>query len=112
MKRAVIDQAGLKIILIGLIIAIFFGLIFKSQVRPSVVSERLQKTLDVLKRDLNVDFESAEVKLSDWGLPRATVEITGLRLSPVIQNCQNNQIYIEKLSIPLNFNLIFLFSSI
>ena len=107
MKRAVIDQAGLKIILIGLIIAIFFGLIFKSQVRPSVVSERLQKTLDVLKRDLNVDFESAEVKLSDWGLPRATVEITGLRLSPVIQNCQNNQIYIEKLSIPLNFNLIF-----
>ena len=107
MKRAVIDQAGLKIIFIGLIIAIFFGLIFKSQVRPSVVSERLQKTLDVLKRDLNVDFESAEVKLSDWGLPRATVEITGLRLSPVIQNCQNNQIYIEKLSIPLNFNLIF-----
>ncbi len=107
MKRAVIDQAGLKIIFIGLIIAIFFGLIFKSQVRPSVVSERLQKTLDVLKRDLNVDFESAEVKLSDWGLPRATVEITGLRLSPVIQNCQNNQIYIEKLSIPLNLNLIF-----
>ncbi len=107
MKRAVIDQAGLKIIFVGLIIAIFFGLIFKSQVRSSVVSERLQKTLDVLKRDLNVDFESAEVKLSDWGLPRATVEITGLRLSPVIQNCQNNQIYIEKLSIPLNFNLIF-----
>lgn len=107
MKRAVIDQAGLKIIFIGLIVSIFFGLIFKSQVRPSVVSERLQKTLDVLKRDLNVDFESAEVKLSDWGLPRATVEITGLRLSPVIQNCQNNQIYIEKLSIPLNLNLIF-----
>lgn len=107
MKRAVIDQAGLKIIFIGLIIAIFFGLIFKSQVRPTVVSERLQKTLDVLKRDLNVDFESAEVKLSDWGLPRATVEINGLRLSPVIQSCQNNQIYIEKLSIPLNFSLIF-----
>lgn len=107
MKRAVIDQAGLKIIFVGLLISVFFGLIFKSQIRSSVVSDRLQKTLDVLKRDLLIDFESAEVKLSDWGLPRPTVEINGLRLSPVMQNCQNNQIYIEKLSIPLSFNLIF-----
>lgn len=107
MKRAVIDQAGLKIIFVGLLISVFFGLIFKSQIRSSVVSERLQKTLDVLKRDLLIDFEAAEVKLSDWGLPRPTVEITGLRLSPVMQNCQNNQIYVEKLSIPLSFNLIF-----
>ena len=107
MKRAVIDQAGLKIIFTGLMVSLFFGLIFKSQIRSSVVSERLQKTLDVLKRDLVVDFDSAQVKLSDWGLPRPTVEISGLRLSPVIQNCQNNQIYIEKLSIPLNLKMIF-----
>lgn len=107
MKRAVVDQAGLRVVVIGLILSVFIGLIFKSQIRSSVVKAKLQQTLVKLQKDINIDFESVEVRLSEWGIPRPVIEIRGVRMSPLKANCQENQIFIDTLSFPLSFNLLF-----
>lgn len=111
MKRAVIDQSGFKVIGIGLILSLFLGLIFKSQIRPSIVKARLQQAVMKLQNDVNIDFENVDVRLSEWGIPRPVIEIRGLRISPKADPntpvCQENQIYIESLSFPLSFNLLF-----
>lgn len=106
MRRAVVDQSGLKIVVIGIIISVFLGLIFKSQIRPNVVKTRLEKTLVKLQKDINIDFESVEVQLSEWGIPRPVVVINGIRISPLHTLCNENQIYIESLSFPLSLNLL------
>ncbi|MES2803164.1 MAG: hypothetical protein V4654_11770 [Bdellovibrionota bacterium] len=107
MRRAVVDQAGLRVIMIGLILSLFIGLIFKSQIRASAVKTRLQQSIQKLQKDVNIDFESVEVRLSEWGIPRPVIEIRGVRISPLKPNCQENQIYIDNLSFPLSFNLLF-----
>lgn len=107
MRRAVVDQAGLRIVIIGVVLSLFFGLIFKSQIRASVVKSRLQQSLVKLQKDVNIDFESVEVRLSEWGIPRPIIEIRGVRISPLKASCQENQIFIDDLSFPLSFNLLF-----
>lgn len=107
MKRAVVDQAGLRVVMIGIILSLFFGLIFKSQIRSSVVKARLQQAIVRLQKDVNIDFESVEVRLSEWGLPRPVIEIRGIRISPLKATCQENQVYIDNLSFPLSLNLLF-----
>lgn len=107
MRRAVVDQAGLRVVMIGLILSLFIGLIFKSQIRSSVVKARLQQSIVRLQKDVNIDFESVEVRLSEWGIPRPVIEIRGVRISPLKANCQENQIYIDNLSFPLSLNLLF-----
>lgn len=107
MKRSVVDQSGLRIVMIGIILSLFFGLIFKSQIRSSVVKVRLQQVLTKLQKDINIDFEAVDVRLSEWGIPRPVIEIRGIRISPLKANCQENQIFIDNLSFPLSFNLLF-----
>lgn len=107
MRRAVVDQAGLRVVMIGLILSLFIGLIFKSQIRSSVIKSRLQQVIVKLQKDVNIDFESVEVRLSEWGIPRPVIEIRGVRISPLKANCQENQVYIDNLSFPLSFNLLF-----
>lgn len=107
MKRAVVDQAGLRVVMIGIVLSLFFGLIFKSQIRSAVVKARLQQSIVRLQKDVNIDFESVEVRLSEWGLPRPVIEIRGIRISPLKAACQENQIYIDNLSFPLSLNLLF-----
>lgn len=107
MRRAVVDQAGLRVVMIGIVLSLFFGLIFKSQIRSSVVKARLQQSIVRLQKDVNIDFESVEVRLSEWGLPRPVIEIRGIRVSPLKAACQENQIYIDNLSFPLSLNLLF-----
>lgn len=107
MKRAVVDQAGLRIVIIGIVLSLFIGLIFKSQIRPAVVKNRLQLALVKLQKDVNIDFESVDIRLSEWGIPRPVVEIRGVRISPLKAHCHENQIFIDNLSFPLSFNLLF-----
>ena len=43
MRRAVIDQPGLKIIVLGLLVSIFFGLTLRSQITQTKINDRLKK---------------------------------------------------------------------
>lgn len=105
--RAVIDQPGLKIILSGLILALFMGLGLKSQITTQKVSQTVRQSLQNLNLGLDVDFDNAEVKLSDWGIPKPYVVINQLRLKNSGDGCGQSQIYIEKLILPLSVDLIF-----
>lgn len=107
MRRAVVDQAGLRVVIIGLVLSLFIGLIFKSQIRSVKVKAKLQQAVVRLQKDVNIDFESVEVRLSEWGIPRPVIEIRGVRISPLKASCQENQIFIDNLSFPLSLNLLF-----
>ncbi|MEK6628463.1 MAG: hypothetical protein AABY53_07540 [Bdellovibrionota bacterium] len=102
MSRAVIDQPGLRIFTIGLVISIFIGLALRSQISESRIQVHIDRSIDRLKSDFNLDYESAKVTLSRWGLPFPALVVTKLRLSPKNQLCQNTQIYVEELEVPIS----------
>ncbi len=102
MSRAVIDQSGFRFVFIGIVISLVLGLTIKSQITQKKIQAVIQKSLSRLDKDFIIDFKTAEVKLSSWGLPNPFLEITQIRLSPKKATCHNSQLYIENLSVPLS----------
>lgn len=102
MSRAVIDQVGFRVVFIGLAISLLLGLTLKAQISSQKIQALIQESTARLDKDFIVDFQSAEVILSKWGLPLPFVQISQIRLSPRKSACQNSQIYIDKLILPLS----------
>lgn len=107
MKRAVVDQPGLKIIILGLVVSIIIGLSIKAQISPRKIKKRLDQAISRLQPDVKIDFKSVEIKLSDWGWPQPYLEVHEIRVSPVKAICDESQIFVETLSFPLSWNLFF-----
>lgn len=106
MRRAVIDQPGVRIILIGLALSLFFGLALRSQIAESRVQFFLNKSTDRLQKDFYIDYESAKVNLSRWGLPLPALVIQNIRLSPKSTLCQSSQIFVNELEVPISFSAL------
>lgn len=106
MRRAVIDQPGARIFFIGLALSAFLGLALRSQISESRVQVFLNKSIDRLQADFYIDYESAKVSLSRWGLPLPALIVQNLRLSPKSTICQSSQIFIEELEVPISVSAL------
>ena len=106
MRRAVIDQPGARVFIIGLVLSAFLGLALRSQISESRVQAFLAKSIDRLQTDFYIDYESAKVNLSRWGLPLPALIIQNLRLSPKSTICQSSQIFIEELEVPISISAL------
>lgn len=106
MSRAVIDQPGIRTVLIGLALSIFLGLALSSQISDTRVQGYLNKSIDRMQKDFFVDYESAHIVLSNWGMPLPELVIRNIRLSPKANSCQNSQIYVDELEIPISLSMI------
>lgn len=102
MSRAVIDQAGFRVVFIGVILSLLLGLGLRAQIAPARIRSLLQDSVSRLDKDFIIDFDSAQVVLSNWGLPLPSLQISNIRVSPRKSICQESQIYIEHLNLPLS----------
>lgn len=106
MSRAVIDQPGIRIIGIGLALSLFLGLALKSQISSSRVKEYLDSSIARLQSDFYVDYGSAEVNLSNWGMPLPALSIQNIRMSPKSNICQSSQIFVNELEVPISVSVL------
>jgi len=102
MSRAVIDQAGFRVVFIGFLLSLVLGLILRAQIAPNRVRSIIQDSVSRLDKDFIIDFGSAEVSLSNWGLPLPSLQISNIRVSPKKSICQDSQIFIENLTLPIS----------
>lgn len=107
MKRAVVDQPGLKYILSGLVLSIFLGLLVRSQIAPHRLKNELNRYVEKIELEkahqkLKLNFNEAEVKLTDWGIPGAFLIVKNIKISSGLPSCTDNQIYIDSLVLPIN----------
>lgn len=107
MSRAVIDQPGLRVFAFGLVAALVFGFVLRSQISSERVEKTLQRSVQILEKDFLIDFDMAEVRLTKWGLPLPHLILSKLRLSPKKNFCQDSQIFIDEVEIPLQLGHIF-----
>lgn len=107
MNRAVIDQPGLRVLVFGLLLALFLGLGLRSQISTERVGKSLQRSVQILEKDFLIDFDGAQVRLAKWGLPLPHLVVSKLRVSPRKSHCQSSQIYIDELELPLQLKHLF-----
>lgn len=106
MRRAVIDQPGVRIFVIGLALSLFLGLALRVQISDARIQIFLNKSIDRLQKDFFVDYEVAKVNLSRWGLPLPALVIQNIRLSPMSTVCQSSQIFIDELEVPISISAL------
>ena len=111
MRRAVIDQPGIRISFIGVVLGLFLGLALRSQISDNKIEQLLNKSVERLQNEFVIDYGQARLNLSQWGLPFPVLEVSHIRLSPKGVSCQNSQIFVEELEIPVSFSAIFGLSS-
>lgn len=111
MSRAVIDQPGIRITVIGLALAVFLGLALRSQISDSKVKIYIDQAVQRLESDMMIDYQNAHVNLSKWGLPLPVLEVTQIRLSPKAGHCRDSQVFIDELEIPISLSVLFGFST-
>lgn len=102
MSRAVIDQPGLKIVITGLVVSIALGLWLRWEISEVQLQKHINKLKVQIQEDFIFDYESTQIQLSQWGLPLPALKVYKTRLSPKKNNCQNSQIYINEIEIPLS----------
>lgn len=107
MSRAVIDQPGLRIFLVGVCLSLFLGLALRSQISESQLSPHIEKAVNRLSQDLKIDFKKASVKLSSWGLPLPYIQIDEIRISPKALGCQDSQLFIKQIQLPIRILSLF-----
>ena len=112
MRPAVIDQPGLKVMVAGVLLPLFLGLAIRSQLTPNKVHNRVQKYFDQISKanpdkKMKIDFEGAEIRLSEWGFPSPHIQLNEVRISFEDQSCDENQIIVESAVIPLDWKWIF-----
>jgi hypothetical protein len=106
MSRAVIDQSGFRVVIIGLALSVFLGLALRAQISETRIQTYLSKSVDRLQADFFVDYESARIDLSSWGMPLPSLVVKNIRLSPKTTLCQSSQIFIDVLEVPISFSMI------
>lgn len=106
MSRAVIDQPGVRVVVIGLALSVFLGFALSSQISDARIQTYLDRAVSRLQSDFYVDYEHAKVNLSKWGLPFPVLEIQRIRLSPRSSVCQSSQIYVDELEVPISLSLL------
>lgn len=106
MSRAVIDQPGMRITVIGIALAVFIGLALRSQISDARVQGYLNQAVERLQKDVSVDYQNARVNLSKWGLPFPVLEIIQVRLSPKNGNCRNSQISVDEIEVPISLSVL------
>lgn len=108
MRRAVVDQSGLKVIFFGLLIAGFLGLIFRSQITNQKVNAYVETVFQDLEKKnehkkLDITFSDARLALSDWGFPFPHLIVNNIKISSAVSECADNQIYIQSLDVPISW---------
>lgn len=111
MRRAVIDQPGIRICLAGLVISFFIGLALKNQISDSRVEFFLNKSVKRLQNEFSIDYDKARINLSKWGMPFPVLEVLHIRVSPKGPACQSSQIYIDELEVPITIPILLGFST-
>lgn len=96
----------MRVVLVGLALSVFLGLAIRAQISEARIQGYLNKTIERLQADFFVDYDVARVNLSSWGLPWPALVVQNIRFSPKNTLCQNSQLFVDELEVPISLTTI------
>lgn len=98
----VTDQAGLKVVLIGLFLAFLLSFLFKGLTHPGRVQTLINKALVQIPSEIKITNEEAHVSLSDGVLPRFAIVVKNIRMESKNPCWMSPFVTIDELTLPLS----------
>lgn len=101
-RYLIAEQPGMAVLVTGLLIALFIGLIARAYIAPARVRGLIEKAAQNINKDISVQFDSAEVSLSDGILPRFAVVISNVRMSSSQECWMAPTLEIDQMRLPVS----------
>lgn len=106
-RYLVTEQAGMRILVSGLVIAFLLGYTTKSLLTPSRVAAQIEKAASQIHKNVNVKFGSARFSFSDGILPRFEVVISKVKMESNEECWASPLLEVNELRLPLSlWNII------
>lgn len=101
-RHLIAEQPGMALLLTGFLIALFVGLVFRAGLSPARVRNQIEKAAAQIHRDVQVQFENAEVSLSDGILPRFSILITNVVMESQEECWMSPRLETNQIRLPLS----------
>ncbi len=98
----VADQPLQKIFLVGLIMSLIMGLLFRSITNPINVRSFIEKKILSMSEDSNVQFVRAEMNLKQGWLPKFQLKINELKIETHKPCLMKPEVYVDELRLPIS----------
>lgn len=101
-RYLVTEQAGMRILVSGLILAFLLGYTTRSLLTPSRVAAQIEKAASQIHKNVNVKFGSARFSFSDGILPRFEVVISNVKMESNEECWASPLLEVNELRLPLS----------
>lgn len=102
-KYLVAEQPGWSRSLIGLFFAVILGLTIKAQIVPSKVMQMVREATSKADPNLDIQFASARVSLSDGLFPELAVVVQDLMVTPKDDCWGGTNLKVDQIKVPIKF---------
>lgn len=101
-NNLVADQPGLTILGAGILISVLFGFAIRGVVHPSQVHALVAEAATQIDKDIQVQFESAELSLAHGFWPRVSIVVHNIQMRSENSCWMKPTLDIDELELPLN----------
>lgn len=102
-KYLIAEQPGLVVLVSGLLIAIFIGLIFRALISPTRIRPLIERAASNVHKEMQIKFDNAEVSITDGFFPRLAVVVSGIRMDSKQECWMSPALDIDQIRLPISF---------
>jgi|GEM_PF-1310710 len=101
-KYLISEQPGLKILTMGIAIAMVLGLFARALMNPGRMKQMVEEAGTHIHKDIKVNVDSAELSLAKGWLPRFSVVVSGVRMESNNSCWMSPELLIDQVEIPVS----------
>lgn len=102
-KNLIAEQPGRFVLFSGVLIAVVLGLVIRGLIAPNKVKSMVESAASRMHKDVQVDFESAQISLARGLLPRFAVIITKVKMESDNECWMQPELTADEIRLPLSF---------
>jgi hypothetical protein len=102
-KNLIAEQPGRLVLFGGVLIAVVLGLILRGLIAPNKVKSMIEDAASRMHKDVQVQFEGAQISLSRGLLPRLAVIVSKVKMESANECWMKPELTADEVRLPLSF---------
>jgi len=102
-KNLIAEQPGRIVLIAGVVLSLILGLSVRGLTAPSKVKAMVESAASKIHKDVHVEFDSAQLSLSNGLFPRFAVVIGKVKMESENECWMTPQLLVDEIRLPLSF---------
>lgn len=103
-RENVADQPGLSRSLVGIVLAVFCGILVQAAFSEEMISDQVRRASERIHQDVWIEFDHADLSLADGPFPEFAIVVRGVRLASSDPCWLAPLAEVDELRLPVDFS--------